>query len=72
MQDQDLIKKFEDYLYVIKNYSKYTVDGYIKDVMDFSKYIRNNKLASSLVDIRRSKTCSYYVSELVRKGYAAK
>ena len=72
MQDQDLIKKFEDYLYVIRNYSKYTVSGYIKDVEDFLKYIRTNKLASSLTDIRRSRTCSYYVSELVKKGYAAK
>ena len=72
MQDQDLINKFEDYLYVIKNYSKYTVDGYIKDVSDFAKYLRDNKLASSLTDIRRSRTCSYYVSELVKKGYAAK
>ena len=72
MQDKDLIKKFEDYLYVIKNYSKYTVSGYIKDVNDFLKYIRDNKLASSLIDIKRSRTCSYYVSELVKKGYAAK
>ena len=72
MQDQDLIKKFEDYLYVIKNYSKYTVDGYVKDVNDFSKYLRENKLASSLKDIKRSRTCSYYVSELVKKGYQAK
>lgn len=72
MQDKDLVKKFEDYLYVIKNYSNYTVSGYIKDVEDFSKYLRDNKLASSLTDIRRSRTCSYYVSELVKKGYAAK
>ena len=72
MSDQDLIKKFEDYLYVIKNYSKYTVNGYVKDVNDFAKYLRDNKLASSLKDIKRSRTCSYYVSELVKKGYQAK
>lgn len=72
MQDQDLIKKFEEYLYVIRNYSKYTVSGYIKDVEDFLNYIRQNKLASSLTDIKRSRTCTYYVSELVKKGYAAK
>ena len=72
MQDKDLIKKFEDYLYVIKNYSKHTVYGYIKDVTDFSKYLRDNKLASSLTDIRRSRTCSFYVSELVKKGFEAR
>ena len=72
MQDKDLIKKFEDYLYVIKNYSKHTVYGYVKDVTDFSKYLRDNKLASSLTDIRRSRTCSYYVSELVKKGFEAR
>ena len=72
MQDQDLIKKFEEYLYVIKNYSKHTVYGYVKDVVDFSKYLKDNKLASSLKDIRRSRTCSYYVSELVKKGFEAR
>lgn len=72
MQDQDLIKKFEEYLYVIKNYSKYTVEGYVKDVNDFAKFVRENKFASSLIDVKRSKTCHYYVSELVRKGYVAK
>ena len=72
MQDQDIIKKFEEYLFVIKNYSEYTVRAYIKDVNDFLKYIKDNKLASNLLDIRRSRTCSYYVSELVKKGYEAK
>ena len=72
MQDQDLVKKFEDYLFVIKNYSKYTVNGYVKDVWDFSRYLRENKLASGLTGIRRSRTCSFYVSELVSKGYEAK
>ena len=72
MQDQDLIKKFEDFLYVIKNYSKHTINGYVKDVIDFSEYLKKNKLASSLTYIKRSRTCSYYVSELVKKGYEAK
>ena len=58
MQDQDIIKKFEEYLFVIKNYSEYTVRAYIKDVNDFLKYIKDNKLASNLLDIRRSRTCS--------------
>jgi integrase/recombinase XerC len=72
MRDQDLIKKFEEYLYVIKNYSKYTVNAYCKDVSDFQTFIKTNKLASSLLDIRRSRTCHNYVSELVKKGYEAK
>lgn len=72
MQDQDLINKFEEYLFVIKNYSEYTVRAYVKDVTDFQKYVKSNKLASNLLDIRRSRTCSYYVSELVKKGYEAK
>ena len=72
MRDQDLIKKFEEYLYVIKNYSKYTVNAYCKDVSDFQIFIKTNKLASSLLDIRRSRTCHNYVSELVKKGYEAK
>ena len=72
MQDKDLIKKFSDYLHVIRNYSVYTVNGYVKDVEDFAIYLKTNKLASSLVDIKRSRTCSYYVSELVKKGYEAR
>lgn len=69
MQDQDLIIKFEEYLFVLRNYSKYTVNGYLKDVKDFQKYLKDNKLAQSLTDIKRSRTCSYYISELVKKGY---
>lgn len=72
MQDKDLISKFSDYLFVIRNYSTHTVNGYIKDVKDFAKYLKDNKLASSLVDVKRSRTCSYYVSELVKKGYEAR
>lgn len=72
MQDQDLIKKFEEYLFVLRNYSKYTVSGYVKDVKDFQKYLKENKLASSLLDIKRSRTCSYYISELVKKGFEAR
>jgi integrase/recombinase XerC len=72
MDDKELIAKFEEYLYVIKNYSNYTVNGYVKDVTDFAKFIRDNKFAAKLIDVKRSKTCHYYVSELVRKGYVAK
>ena len=72
MDDKELIAKFEEYLYVIKNYSNYTVNGYVKDVIDFAKFIRDNKFAAKLIDVKRSKTCHYYVSELVRKGYVAK
>lgn len=72
MQDQDLIVKFEEYLFVLRNYSKYTVNGYLKDVRDFQKYLKDNKLASSLMDVKRSRTCSYYISELVKKGYEAR
>ena len=72
MEDKDLIKKFENYLHVIRNYSNYTVNGYLKDVNDFQKYIKENKLASSLTDIKRSRTCSHYVSQLVRSGYEAR
>lgn len=72
MQDKDLILKFSNYLLVIRNYSPHTVNGYVKDVEDFSKYIKENKFASGLSDIKRSRTCSYYVSELVKKGYEAR
>lgn len=72
MDDKKLIAKFEEYLYVIKNYSNYTVNGYVKDVTDFAKFIRDNKFAARLIDVKRSKTCHYYVAELVRKGYVAK
>ena len=72
MEDKELIYKFEEYLYAIKNYSNYTVNGYVKDVTDFAQFLRENKFASKLLDVKRSKTCHYYVSHLVRKGYVAK
>lgn len=72
MSDQEIIEKFENYLYAIKNYSKYTVSGYVKDVNNFNTFIKDNKYANSLATIHNSRVCNYYVSTLVNKNYVAK
>ena len=72
MEDLDLIKQFKDYLFGVRNYSEYTVNNYGKDVLEFSTFLREYKMARNLVGVNRDRICHNYLSELVRKGYAAK
>jgi len=72
MQDQDLIIKFKNYLEVIRNYSLYTVNNYIKDIEDFNLFIIKKKLAPSLDRVNRDRICTNYVAELTSSGYKAK
>lgn len=72
MEDLDLINKFKDYLLAVRNYSLYTVNNYAKDVKEFSEFLREYKMARNLLGVNRDRVCHNYLSELVRKGYAAK
>ncbi len=72
MEDLDLIKQFKDYLFGVRNYSEYTVNNYGKDVLEFSTFLREYKMARNLLGVNRDRICHNYLSELVRKGYAAK
>lgn len=40
---EKLISKFLDYLKYQKNYSKYTIENYNKDILEFNKFLINNK-----------------------------
>lgn len=72
MEDNDLILKFYNYLLAVRNYSEYTAKNYSKDVQEFSIFLREYKMARNLLGVNRERICHNYLSELVRKGYAAK
>ena len=44
MSDQDLIKKFENYLYVIKNYSKLNVKDSTEALSLYNTFIESKEL----------------------------
>lgn len=61
-----MIKRFEEYLRVERNYSDYTVLNYINDIKEFMDYLTSNQLGDYL-DLRPS-IPRYYVSYLSGKN----
>lgn len=64
-QDKSLIaiEKYKEYLNVEKNYSPYTVSGYIDDINDFYEYLKLEKLGN-LLSIVHTNIPRFYVSYL--------
>ena len=48
-KSKDAIEKYRVYLDVEKNYSEHTVNGYIKDIEDFSEYLKTEKFGARRV-----------------------
>lgn len=67
-----VINAFENYLSVEKNYSPHTVKAYLRDVLDFESFIRNEELAKDLLDVTRERLGRHYISHLDFKNYAKK
>lgn len=68
----DYLDKFINYLEFEKNYSSYTISNYLKDIKDFEKFLKDEDLASDLLDVRRARICRNYVSHLDLKKYKRK
>lgn len=71
MTDIDAINGFIEYLSVNKNYSQNTIDGYKNDILEFEKFIHEEKMAAGLLKIRNERVCKNFISYLSNKDYAS-
>ncbi len=65
----EAVDSFETYLSIEKNYSDYTIGGYLKDVKDFGEYLKENDFGD-LVKIGPRNIARYYLAYLTSKNYA--
>lgn len=71
MNDIDAIAQFIDYLANVKNYSHNTVISYKNDIEDFLSFIKNEKMAPSLLGIKNSRACKNYISYISNNDLAS-
>ena len=62
--DNEAIEAYKNYLLVEKGYSSNTILAYIKDIEDFSNWIKSEKRAQGLLFIRNKRICTDYHSLL--------
>lgn len=70
-KSNDAIEKYRIYLDVERNYSEHTVNGYIKDIEDFAKYLKDENFGA-LLSINKKNIPRYYLSSLSTGGYTKK
>lgn len=68
----DYIDAFKNHLSVEKNYAENTVINYLRDVKEFSDFIKREELAKDLLGVTRERLGRHYLSYLDQKGYARK
>lgn len=66
-----IIKDFENYMLLEKNYSKKTIEAYITDISDYYTFITKTKKIYNLDDITRHDII-HYINLLNDKEYASK
>ena len=66
MKDKNLevIDEFYENLINIKNYSLNTADAYRTDLLEFLHFIKTEKMAAGLLQIRNERVCKNYISYL--------
>ena len=62
-RSEEMISKYKEYLAVERNYSEYTVNGYIKDIEDFYLYLKSDNFGN-LLSIVKGNVPRYYLSYL--------
>ncbi len=65
----DILKHYEDYLLIEKNYSKDTIISYLNDIKEFEDFIIGEDLARSLLDAKRERLARNYLIHLDKKEY---
>lgn len=70
-KSKEAIEKYRIYLDVEKNYSEYTVNGYIKDIEDFAEYLKTENFGTVL-SINKKNIPRYYLSSLTTNNYSKK
>lgn len=63
-----MIKRFAEYLRVERNYSLYTVDNYVNDVLEFERFLKREEYGN-LIDARPN-YARYYITYLMEKNYS--
>lgn len=71
MTDNEAIVEFINYLTSVKNYSPNTIISYQNDVMEFYDFVKNEKMAPSILQIRNNRVCKHYISYLSGKNLAS-
>lgn len=66
----DLIGSFKNHLLIEKNYSEYTVKSYVRDILDFENFLKQEGLADGLLDATRDRLGRHYLSHLDAKDYS--
>lgn len=65
----EIIKAYEDYLAIEKNYSVHTVKSYINDIKSFETFIKREKLAKDLLDAKRERLARNFLSFLDNQNF---
>ena len=68
----DYLEDFLNVLTIQKNYSKHTIIGYKRDILDFYEFITSEELAPSFLKANRERLARHFVSYLDSKNLSAK
>lgn len=68
---KEVVEKYHNYLAAERNYSPYTICGYLKDIEDFKKFLEIEKYGN-LLAIKSENIARYYISYLVGNQYSRK
>lgn len=68
----DYIISYQEYLCGERNYSENTIIAYIEDILDFKEFLIKNKFSNSLIKIKRSRVCGYFIQNLEEQGFSKK
>lgn len=71
MTDIEAIDSFLLYLGGIKGYSENTISSYKNDLLEFSAFLKSEKMAKDMLHIRNARTAQNYVSYLSRLKLAS-
>lgn len=71
MNEVEAIAKFMDYLANVKNYSVNTVMSYRHDLEDFKNFVKTEKMAPNILQIRNNRVCKNYISYLSSTNLAS-
>lgn len=71
MTDLDAIEEFINHLGNIKGYSENTTASYKNDILEFLSFLKTEKMAAGLLQIRNERVCRNYMSYLSNQDLAS-
>ena len=70
-KSKEAVAKYRLYLDVEKNYSEYTINGYVNDIEEFAEYLKSEGFGS-LLSINVKNVPRYYLSHLTSSNFKSK